>query len=791
MKTVAPLVLVSLLAQLSCTIDPAVLGGRACLPDGRCLADYTCDISTFTCVSSGDDCATDRMVTPCTMDAITCVLGCRTCLGGAWSNCVASDLRCGPDSFDCPGGGFAPVATEPAQVTVVEDSSSSPITLTGTDTEDPEDNLWVRVLAAPRHGLLDVQEGTAPILVIYTPAPDYVGADGFSFTVQDTAGNVSSPAPVALTVLPQPDWPVAVDDTVTTSVGHSVTVNVLANDYDVDGDPLSIVSVGGSAHGYTNHNGALVVYTPVPDYIGTDGFSYTIEDSTGRRATAVVDVTVNTVPPPTAIGPAQVSADEDIVSAPFTLDGTDPAGLATTLMVAVTSLPRHGVLSTTAGPAPLSLTYMPSPGYVGGDSLTFLVSADDGRSSDPLLVPITISSVNSPPSITPIADQVLHGSQVLTALPFFADEGGDTDEDYQVLTVVGVTSSNQDVVPDSNISVSFLDLGDGGQGALDIAPAGGQLGSTVITVAISDGHATAVEIFGVQVLPSSPPVAFDLGAATGLNTPVGITLRAHDPSAHEPIIGYTVESPPLDGMLSGTPPTLVYTPDTSFTGHDSFTYTATDGETSNIATVAIVVAGNLVFVVHDDALLAGSDIVVADRLSAQGFTVNLLHEDEASDRDVSGMDLVVVSASVTSTAINTAFLDTPVPVLTWERFLYDDMNMIQAQAPAYTGTALVDRIDIVFPEHPLAGGLAAGPHQVYDAATELYWGYPAAAADVVATTPNGEPVLFVYEAGDLMFNGFTAPARRVSYFLPSITTATLTADGLALLDAAVCTALAP
>src|ERR1019366_598434 len=74
-----------------------------------------------------------------------------------------------------------------------------------------------------------------------------------------------------------------------------VTIAVLANDTDPDGDPLKITSVqgmhGGSA--YINSNGTIT-YKPAPSFLGIDQFTYTISDGRGGTATGTIKVTVST-----------------------------------------------------------------------------------------------------------------------------------------------------------------------------------------------------------------------------------------------------------------------------------------------------------------------------------------------------------------------------------------------------------------------------------------------------------------------------------------------------------------
>jgi hypothetical protein len=71
-------------------------------------------------------------------------------------------------------------------------------------------------------------------------------------------------------------------------------INVLANDSGPSGSELSVVAVTQAAKGTTSMgpNGAHVLYTPNPNFVGTDTFGYTVSDGMGGAATAMVTVTV-------------------------------------------------------------------------------------------------------------------------------------------------------------------------------------------------------------------------------------------------------------------------------------------------------------------------------------------------------------------------------------------------------------------------------------------------------------------------------------------------------------------
>jgi hypothetical protein len=91
--------------------------------------------------------------------------------------------------------------------------------------------------------------------------------------------------------------PTATDDTASTSPSTPVTINVLANDSDSDGDTLAITGSTTPSHGTVSCTATQCQYTPANGFTGTDTFQYTISDGHGGVATATVTVTVSAVVP--------------------------------------------------------------------------------------------------------------------------------------------------------------------------------------------------------------------------------------------------------------------------------------------------------------------------------------------------------------------------------------------------------------------------------------------------------------------------------------------------------------
>ena len=189
-----------------------------------------------------------------------------------------------------------PLAVDDAAETP-EDTSVT-IDVLGNDSDPNGNTLTVVEVSAPTHGTAVVDTGA----VVYTPEPDFHGTDRFTYVVGD-GSRLTARAAVEVTVLPVNDPPLAGDDAADTPEDTSVTIAVLGNDSDVEGDALALVEASAPTHGTAVVDTGAVVYTPEPDFHGTDRFTYVVGDGSGLTAQAAVDVTVRPVnDPPLATG---------------------------------------------------------------------------------------------------------------------------------------------------------------------------------------------------------------------------------------------------------------------------------------------------------------------------------------------------------------------------------------------------------------------------------------------------------------------------------------------------------
>jgi uncharacterized repeat protein (TIGR01451 family) len=182
------------------------------------------------------------------------------------------------------------------------------------------------------------------------------------------------------------------------------------------------------------------------------------------------------------------------------------------------------------------------------------------------------------------------------------------------------------------------------------------------------------------------------------------------------------------------------------------------------------------------------DQPLAAYLSTLGHTVLVRTAREVRATDASGMDLVLISESSESVDVKNKLRDVAVPLITWEGWLFDDLQMTgPTEEQAYGELTSETSIRIINPTHPLAAGLSGEVHTALvnnQTSNKFHWGVPSQSAIIVATTlANGNRAhIFAYEQGAQMV-GLIAPARRVG--LHNATGTNLTTEGLAIFDAAV------
>ena len=232
----------------------------------------------------------------------------------------------------------------------------------------------------------------------YTPSnPTFVGTDSFTYTVSDGNGGTDV-GTVLVSVTYTNEQPLADDDDLTTAEDTSGDVDVLVGDTDDDGDQLTVVTESPEAdHGTVSCTPeGICTYTPLPDFNGTDSFTYTIEDGQGGDDAGEVTITVTPVnDDPNAVANSLVVTEDEQGS--LNVLGNDSDIDGDTLDVTTTSpAAAHGTVSCLEDGL---CTYTPDADYKGPDSFQYSIS-DGAGGSDTATVSVTVT----PESIAPVAD---------------------------------------------------------------------------------------------------------------------------------------------------------------------------------------------------------------------------------------------------------------------------------------------------------------------------------------------------------------------------------------------------
>lgn len=268
--------------------------------------------------------------------------------------------------------------------------------LLGNDS-DPDGDLLLLVGVTPTY--MTAQGGAVRLYsdtVRYTPPAGFLGADSFQYTITDLSGRPIR-ATVTVNVEPPNRPPIANDDSATTPEDTPVTINVLANDSDPDGDSLT-VTVGPASNGNAILNAdGTITFTPASNFSGPAGFSYEIRDPDGATDSAVVTIAVTPVNDCPTAASQSLTVDENS-SVNFQLQAADSDG--PTLTYAVSQPPAHGTIAVNVQTG--SGTYTPSPGYCGPDSFRFRAS-DGACTSADATVSITVRCSNLPPTDCAVA----------------------------------------------------------------------------------------------------------------------------------------------------------------------------------------------------------------------------------------------------------------------------------------------------------------------------------------------------------------------------------------------------
>lgn len=363
----------------------------------------------------------------------------------------------------------------------------------------------------------------------FTPAEGFNGDLSFSYTVTD--GTTPVTAQVDVTVTPVNDPPVAVADTVTTAEDTPVTVDVRGNDRDPDGDPLTVSAVTQGANGTVTIDpvSGNPVYTPNPDFTGSDTFTYTVTDPSGATSTTTVTVTigaVNDAPvarPDTGTTPEDTPISGNVIDNDRDVDSPRPVLTGFSVDIDGDGAPETfapGQTAAIAGVGTITLgsdggyTFTPAPDYAGPVPVVGYTIADtDGDTAQGTLTltvePRPDATITLDANIT--ADDILSSAEAGQDIPVTGTVGADVKPGDTVTLTIGGQTFTGTVQPDLTFSIDV-------PGSVLASDPDRTIDASVTTTDAAGNTATATDTESYTV-DGAPTIDLDGGVAgTGYDT---------------------------------------------------------------------------------------------------------------------------------------------------------------------------------------------------------------------------------------------------------------------------------
>ncbi len=481
----------------------------------------------------------------------------------------------------------------------------------------------------------------------FDPEPAFLGVFTYNYTVCDQEPLCAS-ANLVVTVNP-PGNPIATNDVLEANQEITATGNVLANDSDPEGDPITVSNPGT----YTTAEGTLTLnangtFDFVPDisFFGVYTFTYTVCDDNTIPNCSDADLLINYNGAPVALDDnASTNQGTPISGNVITANDTDPEGDPI-------SLQNPGTFATADGSITLfangSYTYTPNAANTSSDSYIYTVCDSQGACSSATLF-ITINArpeavdenvnVNEDDAITgaSVTANVTDANDVLSDLNFFLVAGG-------------TAAANGTLVFNSD-------------GSYDYTPAADFNGSVSFEYRVCDdasptpGCDQAFVNITVNPVNDAPVAANIFESGTENNSFNGNLSTASsdidDLSADLifSVVGGTEPDTAVEGTLTVNPDgTYSFAPIAGFTGNVTFDYQVCDDETPTNACATATVTLTINPAGGNAAPVAGNDTFTMDEEAT--LTANVSLND--GDPDDAAADLVYTLISGGSAAVNGA-----------------------------------------------------------------------------------------------------------------------------------------
>ena len=504
----------------------------------------------------------------------------------------------------------APIANADS-ITITEDATATLINVLSNDTDIDGDTLTLSS-ASSDIGSVSIVNSQ----IQYTPAENDNGTATVSYTITD--GTQSASGILTVTITSVNDTPVANPDTATILEDAAPTsINVIANDTDVDSDPLAI-STASASTGSVSVSGSNLVYTPEANFNGQAVVNYTLTDGT-TTAAGVLTVTVTAVNDAPVANPDTATILEDAAATNINVLGNDTDEENDALSISALTTTSGAVTSTGN-----DVIFTSEANFNGQVTVNYTLS--DGTDTAMGVLTITVTPVNDAPIANPDSATILEDA-VTTNINVLSN---DTDPENDSLTISEASTNTGSVsVAGSNLAYT---------------PEADFNGQAVINYTLSDGTDTASGVLNITVTPvNDSPVANPDTATINEDSSTTVNVVANDTDTEGDSLTITTVSAD-SGSATIVANQIQYTPQADYNGTAVVTYTVSDGEAATSATLNITI--NSV----NDAPVASPDTATILE-DAAATNINVLGNDTDVENDTLSISTVTAtSGTVTSSA---------------------------------------------------------------------------------------------------------------------------------------------
>jgi hypothetical protein len=461
-------------------------------------------------------------------------------------------------------------------------------TILATDLEN--DTLSYSITSGDTNNDFVIDTNTGELSVAKSLNAYLVENYSLEITATDSVGNSGSEI-VTISVTNEIDTPIATNDTSITNEDTNITINIISNDSDADGN----INNGSVQITQYPQNGIISIdssgvanYIPNQNYYGNDTFKYKIYDMTSLVSNeATVTVTINPVnDTPIAYSGTVDTREDENLTINLTSFVSDPDGIEDIASYSIVSNPTNGTINLVDN----EVFYVPNVNFYGTDNFTFYATDTDGLITETKKIVINVAEVND----IPIArfDNAIVNEDNSINIDILANDSDDGTLDISTIVI-------EDKPSYGNVTVEL-------NGTVTYTPNANWYGNDSFSYTVKDDGLVTNGLGSVGVLTSEitnvmidvisvndTPIAVDDNFTMNEDSQLLMNLHVNDTDIDNDLNGssITISTNPSHGtIIKTTLGQIKYIPIKDFNGTDSFDYKIIDGLIdSNIASVNIAV----------------------------------------------------------------------------------------------------------------------------------------------------------------------------------------------------------